>query len=52
MTYIFLRKLRAFFFFFSFLLGYSKQAFAFSLLSAQELEWTSEELFMGRMLIT
>ena len=51
MTYIFLRKLRAFFFF-SFLLGYSKQAFAFSLLSAQELEWTSEELFMGRMLIT
>lgn len=52
-TYIFLHKLRAsFFFFFPFLLGYSKQAFVFSLLSAPELEWTSEELFMGRMLIT
>ena len=49
-TYIFLHKLRAFFF--PFLLGYSKHAFAFSLLSAPELEWTSEELFMGRMLIT
>lgn len=46
-TYIFPNKLRAFF-----LPGHSKQAGTFGLPSTAELEWTFEELFMGRMLIT
>lgn len=49
-TYLFPHKLRVFLFFF--LLGHSKQAVVFILPSAPEMEWTFEELFMGRMLIT
>lgn len=50
MTKIFLHKLRAFFF--CFLPGHFNQAGVLSLPSATELEWTFEELFMGRILIT
>lgn len=46
-TYIFPHKLRAFLW-----PGHSKQEVGFGLLSVPELEWTSEELLMGRMLIT
>lgn len=45
-TYIFLHKLRAFF------VRPFQAGSVFSLPSAPELEWTFEELFMGRMLIT
>lgn len=47
-TYIFLHKLRAFFFF----PGRFNQAGVCCLPSAPKLEWTLEELFMGGMLIT
>lgn len=48
--HIFLHKLRAFFFFLFARLF--QVGICVGLLSAPELEWTSEELFMGRMLIT